>query len=471
MPRARPTLRDRLERIESRLAETGQRHLVGHLGAIAAAARRRLLGELEALDWEEFGRALRRIRDGAPSTFPGRLEPPEVFPLRRTPEQEAFARRAREAGEALLRAGKVACLTVAGGQATRLRWQGPKGCLAVGPVSHASLFEIHADKVAGAIRRYGAPLPWYLLTSPSNHEATERFFREKEFFGLPPGDVRFFPQGSVPAVDLEGRLLLAAPGALLLSPDGHGGVFAALRAHGILEDARRRGVEHFSYFQVDNPLIPAADPLFLGLHARRGAGMSAKFVGKRAPTEKVGVLVRSEGGIACVEYSDLEPSLAAERDASGDLRLRAGNIASHAIDVAFAAEVPLADLLFHRAEKTVRALGLDGAAFEVRAVKFERFVFDALPRAGEAACLEVDRAEEFSPVKNAEGENSPSTAAAAMAGRAARWFRKAGLPLPPPGPEGYPPIEVSGRFALDEAEFLERARDLRVDPSGPIFLR
>ncbi len=465
---ARARRRPRAKPLVERLEAAGQGHLLAHLESLAPPARKALLEEIEVLDLGEIRDALSRLREGPAQ--PSALEAPEVFPLRRASEQEALARAARKAGEALLRAGKVACLTVAGGQATRLQWEGPKGCLAVGPVSGRTLFEIHAGKLAGARRRYGGSLPWYVMTSPANHEATVRAFEEKAWFGLPKEDVRIFPQGTVPAVDLEGRLLLAASGGLVRSPDGHGGLFGALRSQSILEDARRRGVEHFSYFQVDNPLIPVADALFLGLHARRRADLSAKFVAKRDPGEKVGLLVRTGGRVGCVEYSDLPAALAAERDGEGRLRLRFGNIACHAISLPFAASISPDDLPFHRAEKAIRALGPDGREVLVHGVKFERFIFDALPRAREVVLLEVEREEEFSPVKNASGENSPATAAASLAAQAARWFVKAGLSLPPPGPGGFPLVEVSGRFALDEAEFLERAAGLEIDPRGPVFL-
>ena len=464
---SRSPRRPRAKPLPERLEAAGQGHLLRHLETLGPPARKALLAEVEAVDLGEIRDALSRMQEGAkPSTF----EPPEVFPLRRSSEQVLLARQAREAGEALLREGKVASLTVAGGQATRLKWEGPKGCLPVGPVSGRTLFEIHAAKIAGTRRRYGGSLPWYVMTSPANHEATVRAFGENAGFGLPKKDVRIFPQGTVPAVDLEGRLLLAAAGGLVRSPDGHGGLFGALRDQSILEDARRRGIEHLSYFQVDNPLIPVADPLFLGLHALRQADMSAKFVGKRDPAEKVGLLVLTDGRVGCVEYSDLPPSLASERDGEGNLRLRFGNIACHAISVPFAASITPEDLPFHRAEKALRALGPGGREGTVQGVKFERFIFDALPRAREVVLLEVEREEEFSPVKNASGENSPATAAAAMAAQAARWFAKAGLPLPPPGPAGVPPVEVSGRFAVDEAEFLERATGLEIDPRKPVFL-
>ena len=84
--------------------------------------------------------------------------------------------------------------------------------------------------------------------------------------------MRIFCQGTMPAVDAAtGKVLLAEPEQLALSPDGHGGMLAAL--------ARQRGAgrrrsdgasEHLFYFQVDNPLVDVCRPEFLGYHLLAG---------------------------------------------------------------------------------------------------------------------------------------------------------------------------------------------------------
>jgi len=453
------------------LEAAGQAHLLRFWNRLGGPERLSLLAEIERLDLSLVGRLVRDCLPEKPSSRLGTLEPPEVFPRRRDGALEEKARRARALGAEVLARGEIACITVAGGQATRLGREGPKGTLEVGPVSRRSLFRVHADRIAGARRRFRAPIAWYVLASEANHEATLEAFREAGYFDLPEEGVRIFRQRSVPAVDLEGKILLAEPGRILTSPDGHGGVFAALADGRILDDARARGVAHFSYFQVDNPLAPPVDPLFVGLHVEEGSEFSSKVVEKRDPTEKVGLLVKEEGRLRCIEYSDLDPALGARRGSDGKLLFAAGNIAMHLLDRSFV-EARAADpesLPFHRAKKRVPAAGESGAVEERDAVKFERFVFDALPRAKKAVVLEVAREEEFSPVKNATGGNSPETARAAMAREAARWLEAAGLAIPPAGPEGWPPVEVGGRFAFDLEEFLEKARALS-GFQGPVFL-
>src|SRR5690606_20190661 len=188
-------------------------------------------------------------------------------------------------------AGKVAAFTVAGGQGTRLGYDGPKGCFPGGAVSQKPLFQMFAEGIAAAgrvARQLGGPaIPWAIMTSPLNDEPTQAFFREHDFFGLSPDDVMFFQQGTLPSLDIEtGRLLLAEKGQIATNPDGHGGSIDALHKSGVLTRLQERGVEHISYFHVDNPLVRVIDPVFLGLHttADDSSGlMSSKMLPKANP--------------------------------------------------------------------------------------------------------------------------------------------------------------------------------------------
>jgi UDP-N-acetylglucosamine/UDP-N-acetylgalactosamine diphosphorylase len=386
--------------------------------------------------------------------------PCEVFPLERSAEQRRRAKDAVAAGEEELRAGHVAWLLVAGGQASRLGLEGPKGTFPVGPVSGRSLFEIFARKLAASRARHAAPIPWYVMTSEANDAATREFFERHRHFGIDPEDVVFFRQGMLPALDPEGRVLLAARDRVFLAPNGHGGTLPSLADSGALADAARRGIRTFSYFQVDNPLARPSDPLFLGLHALERAQMSSKVVRKRGPDEKVGVIGRVRGKLACIEYSDLPGDLREARAPTGDLVFGAGNVAMHAIEVAFVERLTRGGLRlpWHLARKDVEALGEDGCPVKRPGIKFETFVFDALGFADRSVTLEVDRKAEFSPVKNAMGEDSPATARADLCGLHASWVEALGLSLPEPGPDGVRPVEIDPLLADDCESFLALGR-------------
>ena len=426
-----------------------------------AAGRAGLVEQAGEIDLAEVARLTRTLirPAGAAGVDLTDLAP---APYVARPEQGGDAaawQQARAAGEAALRAGRVAAFTVAGGQGTRLGFDGPKGTFPVTPVRRKPLFQVFAEKILVAERRCGRPLHWFIMTSHANHAATEAFFAERRCFGLDPARVHFFRQGRMPAVDFAGRILLESPAAIAMSPDGHGGSLRALHRSGALDLLRREGVDTLSYFQVDNPLVRCIDPEFIGWHLRRGAEMSAKMVPKAYPEEKLGHFCLQHGRVVVIEYSDLPLDLQRARDpATGRLRYGAGSIAIHVLDREFvrrmADDAGGSALPFHRADKkiaTVAAAGRPVRPDRPNGVKFEMFVFDALPFARDALVVETRRADDFSPVKNAEGIDSPATARADQLRQYVRWLRAAGAPVAADA-TGLPTgsLEISPLFGDDE---------------------
>jgi UDP-N-acetylglucosamine/UDP-N-acetylgalactosamine diphosphorylase len=451
----------------ARLARHGQEHLLRWWDDLDDTARARLVAEIEGIDFDQLDGLIDTLLRHNVSHVPDpeRVRPIDVYRMPRTDADRIERRQVAEIGVAVLAAGEVGVVMVAGGSGTRLGFSGPKGTYPIGPVSAASLFQIHAEKIVALGRRHGAHLPLYIMTSPENHEATVRFFDEHDRFGLE--HVRFFVQGQMPAVDREsGKVLLAEKGHVTLSPDGHGGTLAALAAPGpegapsCLAEMRDRGVRTLFYFQVDNPMVKIADPAFLGLHRRAEAEISFKVIEKLAPEEKVGVVVTVDGRPQVIEYSDLYPKLAelAERRApQGNLELWAGSIAIHVFEREFIERlVGELQLPFHRADKKVPYVNDTGAVVQPdapNAVKFERFIFDALPNARRWTIVETDRALEFEPLKNATGPDSPVTVRQRMSDLFAGWLERAGARVAR-RPDGSVPfgIEISPLFALDAAE-------------------
>ena len=459
-----------IESIRQALADHGQEQLLRFYDDLSEPRRAALLEQIDALDWDRIDALIEQyVRNPAPAAPAGGITPPRIFPARPVDDaQRDHYAEARRRGEELLAAGKVAACVVAGGQGTRLGCEGPKGCFEATPIAKKPLFQVFAEQVLAASRRAGAGIPWYIMTSPANDVATRAFFRQQDFFGLDEDDVFFFTQGTMPALGMDGKLLLAAPSVLATSPDGHGGSLPALERSGALADMARRGVEVISYFQVDNPLVRCIDPLFIGLHSLHAAEMSAKALPKREAMEKLGNFCVVDGRVTVIEYSDMPEELARATTEDGHLRFPAGSIAIHAIDRAFVERLTAdgqCQLPFHRAEKKVPFVG-DNADEPVRgdepnAVKLEMFVFDALPLAGETVILEADRSEEFSPIKNAEGDDSPASSLHDQVRRAAGWLEDAGIVVPRDA-DGQiaAAIEISPLFA-DSAAALAR----RIDPA------
>ncbi len=409
----------------------GQSHLLQRLDQLDGAQAARFQRDLEQLDL--FG--LQQLWNAEePREDQAAPEPPVLVEL----TDHAVRTEALSQGQALLSEGKVACLTVAGGQGSRLGWDGPKGTFPSGPITGDSLFAQFAGQIERETKRYGQAVPWCIMTSPLNHESTVAFFERHHHFGLDPRTVHFFPQGVMPSVDREsGKVLLAAADAIAFNPDGHGGTLRALAKSGLLSTLRSQGIEHLSYFQVDNPLVRALDPIFLGLHIEDSVSsgeVTSKAVGKRSADEKVGVFGVQDGQLTVLEYSDLAPEVCEATDGEGNLKFRAGNMAVHAFGLDFLDRLMNgAGLPFHRAIKKVpffdESTGMVQDPPAPNAVKYETFIFDALPLARRSLVVEADRAEEFAPIKNAEGSDSVHTSQMAQSLRAAKWLTQSGVQI------------------------------------------
>ena len=444
------------EEAKAVLSEHGQEHVLRFWEQLDGGQRDALLGQIEALDFNNLAR-MRSVLEaaGSAAAAPVDIEPAPVVTLEEPVDPAAQAR-----GEMLLRDGKAGAILVAGGQGSRLGYDGPKGCYELGPLSGASLFEIHARKVLGLQRRFGRTVPFYVMTSELNDAPTRTFFEEHAWFGLDPAGVRCFKQGMWPAMLPDGRLVLETPSRLFMSPDGHGGIVAAMKRNGVLDDMRERGLTTLFYFQVDNPLVEIADPLFIGRHSLAAADVSVKVCAKRSAGEGLGVVVHREGRTAIVEYSELTDEQKEDTGPDGRLRFLFGSVAIHVFDLDFLVREADAELPIHLAHKKVPVCGDDGVTVtpdEPNAYKFEKFIFDVLPDAKRALCVEFDRAEEFSPVKNAEGDDSPATARRDMMRKFARWFEDCGVDVPRDA-DGEPAhrLEIDPAFAANAAQLKER---------------
>lgn len=380
---------------------------------------------------------------------------------------ESDERSLSQQGRDLLGGSRVAVLTVAGGQGSRLGFDRPKGMYPIGPVTDRSLFQIFAEQIAALRRDFEAEIPWLVMTSDATHDETEAYFRANSWFSLPPDSVHFFRQGSLPAVEAStGRILVSPDGGVSLSPDGHGGVVAALSRSGLLDRLEQSGISDIFYHQVDNPAVRLCAPVVLGAHADRGADVTTCVVRKVSPDERMGVVVESGGRCRIVEYSELTPEQSARTDNEGRWIFQAGNTAIHVFSVAFlrtlsagAGALPL-----HTARKKVAYRDTDGSTVvpeSPNAFKFERFIFDALPIAERSLVVEVDRAEWFAPVKNAEGSDSPETSRAALSRLGRAWLEAVGRALPADSL-----VEISPLHGLTRSDFIARIRSGDVDPDS-----
>jgi UDP-N-acetylglucosamine/UDP-N-acetylgalactosamine diphosphorylase len=460
------------ERLVAKLRAHRQEHLLRFWDELDVAGRRQLAEQIESVDFDQIARLFRQesaTHDWA--ALARRATPPKAKRL--SDHQGQRADQARQRGIDALAAGKIGVLIVAGGQGSRLGFDHPKGLFSIGPISGASLLQIHFEKALAAARRYGARIPIYLMTSPVTHDEQVAFLEENEYFGMPKEDVVPFCQGTMPAVDAKsGKLLLAEKGSLFRSPDGHGGVVAALSTSGAIEDMHRRGVEHLFYLQVDNPLTPICDAEFIGDHLLADSDFSSMACAKQTPQDRLGNFALIDGRLHVIEYSDLPDDVAAKQDADGALVFWAGSVAIHVFRVAFLERMlALMDALpFHVARKKVPHIDDMGTLVEPKqpnALKFERFIFDLLPQAENPIVVEYPEHEVFAPVKNAPGESrdTPEYVQRFIVKQQREWLEAAGTKVT----DGVV-VEISPLWALDAEGVAARAdRPQRIDK--PMYLR
>lgn len=472
------TIKSRQDNAAKNLRKYLQEHILQSMETLDRPDKEALLSDIESLDFDLINRLVEEhIRHPQDIALPEEILPPMVYPAEPTPQLRDKYSQAMERGERLIAEQKVAAFTVAGGQGTRLNFDGPKGNVPATPVRNKTLFRVFAETIEAVQRRYNTIVPWYIMTSRANHQDTVQTFEQNDYFGLKPHNVFHFQQGTMPCINSEGKLMLDAPEALALSPDGHGGSLRALYTSGAVTDMAKRGVEYISYFQVDNPLVYVIDPLFIGLHALDNAEMSSKAVIKCDPLEKVGNFTLVNDRVTVIEYSDLPEKLARKTKSDGRLVFEYGSIAIHIISRRFVEKINSHgfSLPWHRAFKKVPFIDENGhlvSPTAPNAYKFETFVFDALPLAEKSIILQIDRNEQFAPIKNASGVDSMQSSQQLQVERAARWLERTGIKVARRKDGSVDAlIEISPLFALNDHELYDKRRQLRdIKPSDIVYL-
>ena len=460
------------QKIAAKIKAAGQEHLLRYWTTLSETEQQDFAAQLETVNFDILPELINQYVLNRPQTaIPADLGPAPFFPLNpRSEEEKKRYEQAEKEGKELLKSGRVCCLTVAGGQGTRLGFDGPKGSYPIGPVSGRPLFAYFAQNILRAGEKYGKPITWYIMTSKLNNQDTVEFFRKNNFFGLQENQVFFFIQGTMPAIGYDGKLLMANTHSLSLSPDGHGGTLLALRKSGALDRMKKEGTDIISYFQVDNPLVHVVDPLFIGMHIQEKSQMSAVMLSKTGPFEKLGNFCVSGGRLQIIEYSDLPEELAQKRNPDGTLAFVAGSPAIHLIQRDFVEELTSSGNLrlpWHRADKKIPFIDENGAAVspaEPNGVKLESFIFDALPLASRTMVMEFERAEVFAPTKNPTGVDSAESCRQMLVDRDLKRLASAGIRIPRKA-DGTPDVtvEISPRLVLDAEDAAQLASSRLID--------
>ena len=383
------------------------------------------LRKLSEQQWFSLKKLVQEYNSTADLCRSTKLEKPNYFSLRDRADRSDEWNLYVSTGEQIIRSGRVCLLTVAGGQGTRLGFNGPKGLFPATPIKKKPLFKIFAEKIIAAERKYNIELHWLVMASEENFEDTCEYFNSSNIFPL--NKLHIFKQGALPSFDLAGNCLMQSMCSIGYHPDGHGGVFDAIHNSGLIGTLKALGIDTISYFQVDNPLVQLLDAGFIGLHSLKKSEMSSKVVAKRCFEEKVGVFVKKNNALKILEYIDMTQDEISAADEFGQPLYNLGNAAIHLLDLNFVADVvEKNELPVHVAKKSVPYWDNTSSRIispnTTNALKLEKFIFDALPFAKNPALLEIDRAEEFSPIKNFTGPDSLQTSLADQINRWQNWF-------------------------------------------------
>ena len=393
------------EEVVNKLKEYNQEHLLSFYDTLNDDEKASLLEQISKIDFE-YILNLYKNKDNFEMmdkevTNIGALDKSKI-------EKDTF----NNIGVDAIKKGKLAVCSMAGGQGTRLGFNGPKGTFMLELNKPTSIFETIINKLKDAKEKYGVLLYWYIMTSEQNHEDTVNFFVENNFFEYDKEHVIFFKQGELPLVDKEGKIVLKDKCNVFMAPDGNGGIFRALGDKKILDHMKEHDIQYLSVGNVDNILIDLVEPLALGVMINKNAELVSKSFMKPSPEGKWGVFCKMNGKFSVIEYIETPKELLEARNEEGELIFGDAHYGCNLFDRKLLERIVSESLTMHAACKKNKAINSDGESEEIDTYKFEAFIFDAFGMANDPVILRGNKDEEFAPIKNKEGDESPATAIA-----------------------------------------------------------
>ena len=403
-------MEENIEAIKKTLKKYSQEHLLDEYEKLDETKQKQLLDQIQHIDFELINSLYNNTRKEID------VQDSKISPIEYLDKDKlnGYYKGFQETGEKAIRAGKLAAVTMAGGQGTRLGHNGPKGTFDIGLDSHKSLFELLSDSLKTQGKKYDVTIPWFIMTSEENNDQTIEFFAKHRFFGYEKDkNIFFFKQGELPMVDTEGKILIGENGLIKEAADGHGGIYEALVKNGMTKKMRELGVEWVFIGGVDNCLVKMVDPVLMGIAIDKKVTAAGKSVVKANPKEKVGVFCKKNGRPSVIEYTEIPDDMSEQVDDNGELVFGESHILCNLFNIDAIERMGNKPLPYHTAFKKATYIDKDGNKVVPdgpNAYKFEAFLFDAFGELDDMAILRVKREEEFAPVKNATGTDSPETA-------------------------------------------------------------
>ena len=404
---------DKLSKVKKILSKYNQEHLLYFYDELSDDQKETLLNQLLNIDFEEILNLYKN------SMKNGKFDISTVSPLPHY-EKNLFSEEELSdyinLGEDIIKSGSFAVVTMSGGQGSRLGYKGPKGTYELRFKSineKKSLFQIMCEDIKRANKKYNITIPWYIMTSQDNDKATKDFFEIHNFFDYPKDKVKFFTQGKLPIIDLNGKLILQEPYLVKDASNGNGNVFKSMKYHGIIEDLESHNIKWVFFGGIDNVLLQNVDPLFIGLTYKNHFEIASKSIFKKKPLEKTAVYCKKNGKPAILDYDDIDIKLSVSKFEDGKYKYREANIISHLMTIDAVKKACSIELPYHRAFKKnafVNDEGMKQVPDKPNSFKFENFIFDSFMFFDDMLLLRVNEKEEFAPIKDFTGIYNPDTA-------------------------------------------------------------
>lgn len=398
------------DEIVSKLKANNQEHIIKAYDRADEKTKEILMEQIKRIDFKQVADLFKKTKEET-NFSDDVIDPIEYVDKEKISEEEY--NKYLSLGEEAIKAGKYSVVTMAGGQGTRLGHTGPKGTYDIGLDSHKSIFEILIDSIKDDCKKYNVTIPWYIMTGKENNDDTIKFFEDNNYFGYDKSYIKFFQQGKLPMCDESGKILINEKGIIKEAADGHGGIFQSMKKNGIVDDMKARGIEWAFIGPVDNVLVKMVDPVLLGVMINNKVLAGGKSTVKANASEKVGVFCKRNGKPGVIEYTEISKEMAERVNEKGELVFAESHLNCNMFNVKTIEEVAEKNLPYHIAHKKASYIDENGNLIvpeKPNAYKFESFIFDAFDMLDDMAILRVKREEEFAPVKNAEGTDSPETA-------------------------------------------------------------
>lgn len=396
-------------KVEQIVRKYHQEHLLQAYKNLDYENKQKLLEQICNTDFELLNNLYKNINFEQPTK--GKITPIPYMDKEKIKKEDL--EQYQNIGIETIKQKKYAAVTMAGGQGTRLGHNGPKGTFMLGLNPDKSLFEIFCDKLKHIRDKYNVIIPWYLMTSRENNGATVEFFKKNNYFNYPKEAINFFIQGEIPMLDKNGKILLTEDGLIKNASNGHGGIFEAMVDNEVIEDMKEKGIEWIFIGPVDNPLVQMTDEVMLGYAVACNVLAAGKSIVKANPEEKVGVFCKKNNKPSVVEYTEITKEMSEQRDENGELVYGESHINCNLFNIKAIEKIGNEKLPYHTALKKATYMNEKGEIIqgkEPNCYKFETFIFDSFEKIENMVILRGKREEEFAPVKNKEGLDSPKTA-------------------------------------------------------------